>query len=246
MISIEDIIIILIIFIIITKIFKIKENFSGSASPQWLTAQSNEAIQNVASLYNNRNPMTADSMNVNGNINVGVGNTSQPGSNISLRGGTGESAFIEFKNNQNATQGKITGHPDGVKVVNDLQVDRNVNINGATTIRGVLNLKGGSINNNNNWQTHFPHEDGYNYIRGDSIFNSNINVLGKLKLKNGNWRQNSNVETVEEGLWGAWKDMKMCPEGKYVCGLQARFESNQGGNGDDTALNGIKMTCCEF
>jgi hypothetical protein len=72
-----------------------------------------------------------------------------------------------------------------------------------------------------------------------------LTVKGKLRLKDGRWHENSNIVSVEEGIWGNWKGMKMCPAGKYVCGLEARFEPSQGDK-DDTALNGIRMTCCDF
>jgi hypothetical protein len=51
--------------------------------------------------------------------------------------------------------------------------------------------------------------------------------------------------SVEEGLWGNWKENIRCPVGTYVCGLETRFEPNRG-SGDDTALNGIRMICCNF
>lgn len=50
------------------------------------------------------------------------------------------------------------------------------------------------------------------------------------------------IETIENGFWGNWKGMKMCPFGAYVDGAQVRYENNQG-HKDDTALNGLKIHC---
>jgi hypothetical protein len=49
---------------------------------------------------------------------------------------------------------------------------------------------------------------------------------------------------VLEGVWGGWKTTQFCNQGDFVCGMQARFEDWQR-DGDDTALNGIKMVCCK-
>jgi hypothetical protein len=52
--------------------------------------------------------------------------------------------------------------------------------------------------------------------------------------------------SIQEGAWGNWKpSYSMCPTGQVICGLESRFESDQGVNADDTAMNGIKMRCCD-
>ena len=86
---------------------------------------------------------------------------------------------------------------------------------------------------------------GKNYIRGDTQHDNNLTVAGALTLRNGNWTEGSVEVSVQEGMYGAWGGLKMCPVGTYVCGLHTRFEGNQG-SGDDTALNGIRMQCCKF
>ena len=42
--------------------------------------------------------------------------------------------------------------------------------------------------------------------------------------------------------WGDWSS-RSCPYGTRVCGIQTRIEPRQG-DGDDSALNGIKLRCC--
>jgi hypothetical protein len=46
--------------------------------------------------------------------------------------------------------------------------------------------------------------------------------------------------TVWEGNWGDWGADVMVPSGYYIAGFRCRVEPPQG-NGDDTAMNGIRM-----
>ena len=56
------------------------------------------------------------------------------------------------------------------------------------------------------------------------------------------------------GEYGVWdtRYLQECPGGKKICGVNIRFEEDQGSGGvrkgvlynDDTAMNGIKLTCC--
>ncbi len=48
---------------------------------------------------------------------------------------------------------------------------------------------------------------------------------------------------ADGGSWGTWRDEYMCPERHYVCGIQQRIEGWQR-DGDDTAMNGLRMFCC--
>ncbi|MCX4244783.1 M57 family metalloprotease [Paraliomyxa miuraensis] len=45
--------------------------------------------------------------------------------------------------------------------------------------------------------------------------------------------------------WGSWNSWKQCPSGTAVCGLRSRVESYQG-DGDDTAMNGLDLKCCNL
>lgn len=47
--------------------------------------------------------------------------------------------------------------------------------------------------------------------------------------------------------WGDWGDWNQCPNNTAVCGLQIQFEGSQGGGVfDDTAMNGIRLHCCDL
>lgn len=46
------------------------------------------------------------------------------------------------------------------------------------------------------------------------------------------------------GIWGGEGPEEICPENMRACGIQHKGEDNQQG-GDDTALNGIKLLCCQ-
>ena len=47
---------------------------------------------------------------------------------------------------------------------------------------------------------------------------------------------------IYEGLWGDWQLKAMCDSGSYIIGGQVRFEGQQR-DGDDTALNGLRIRC---
>lgn len=55
-----------------------------------------------------------------------------------------------------------------------------------------------------------------------------------------NWSSQNTM--MFSGLWGDWKGWAMCPTGYFVNGFQVRFEKSRG-DGDDTALNGLKIQC---
>lgn len=48
----------------------------------------------------------------------------------------------------------------------------------------------------------------------------------------------------DDNPWGKWNEFASCPAGTAVCGGQVRFEWD--GGRDDTALNGIKLRCCNI
>jgi hypothetical protein len=45
--------------------------------------------------------------------------------------------------------------------------------------------------------------------------------------------------------WGSWGSWYYCPNNTAICGLDIKFEGSQSG-GDDTAMNGIELACCNL
>ncbi|XDV37981.1 hypothetical protein PO909_007484 [Leuciscus waleckii] len=45
--------------------------------------------------------------------------------------------------------------------------------------------------------------------------------------------------------WGEWGFWSPTCEGTGICGIQTRIEQSQGSEGDDTALNDVRMFCCD-
>jgi uncharacterized protein YbdZ (MbtH family) len=54
------------------------------------------------------------------------------------------------------------------------------------------------------------------------------------------------VLTVAEGNWGSWKPVVRIPHGYYIVAISVRFEGNQGSEGDDTCMNGIRLKCRHY
>jgi hypothetical protein len=52
------------------------------------------------------------------------------------------------------------------------------------------------------------------------------------------------LEAPGGGAWGGWQAVANCPTGQVACGAEVRIEGSQG-NGDDTAMNGLKFVCCD-
>lgn len=53
----------------------------------------------------------------------------------------------------------------------------------------------------------------------------------------------SPIVVAGEAPWGGWRGATFCPDNQYVCGLEQKIEPKQG-DGDDTAMNGVRMICC--
>lgn len=67
-----------------------------------------------------------------------------------------------------------------------------------------------------------------------------VNIAGRILLDS---RNSYNLDVAGGRGWGSWQAWSDCAVGYYVCGLQQRVESDQGG-GDDTAVNDIAIRCC--
>jgi hypothetical protein len=117
-------------------------------------ASNDEAIANVASLYNNTQ------MTVN-NLTASQGITAN---NLTVQGST----TTKDVNAQNITAQNIT--------TKGMSSD-NLNVNNImSATRGYF--KGGDAGGGG--QTHFPYTDGTNYIRGHTTHNGNLNVTGVI------------------------------------------------------------------
>lgn len=52
------------------------------------------------------------------------------------------------------------------------------------------------------------------------------------------------VHTVKtNGSWGTWGAWQYCPKGSFASGYSMKVEASRGPDGDDTAVNGIKLYC---
>ena len=219
-----------------------------------------EAIRNLSNIATK---LQADGLTVPGQLTTNIINASD---NINVSNKTNEGGRIrilnELKNGKadqtndwsiwNMTGGygnklafwRYNGDGKNAGPALELYDNGNAVINGDANVNGTLTTKS-QINaiRKDGRTTHLDYTDGINYIRGDTQHDNTLTV-GALRLRNGNWTDGAVDVKVQEGLWGNWTDMKMCPAGSYVCGLQTRFEGQQ--DGDDTALNGINMKCCKF
>jgi len=98
------------------------------------------------------------------------------------------------------------------------------------------------------WEKPVVIPDGY-FISGMQVRFESWNheqddtALNGLKLLCTSLYNPDDVQTVvaHEGFWGTWRKPVTVPNECYVIGLATRIESKQGSNGDDTALNGLKM-----
>ena len=53
------------------------------------------------------------------------------------------------------------------------------------------------------------------------------------------------VEPKSSTPWGDWNEAAFCPRHYYVCGIAQRVEAPIG-DGDDSAMNGLRFYCCQL
>lgn len=150
--------------------------------------------------------------------------------------------FNQVEINSNKNPLRILGKVD---VINELTALNHINVeNNNKDWGGVVRLKSGKkgdgyidfLDKNGKRMSYFQGKDYGAYLDGRIHAKNGIEGIGSWHKKG---------QTVYGGKWGNWKGMKHCPKDHYVCGLEVRFEDDQGG-GDDTAMNGLKMDCCRF
>jgi len=73
---------------------------------------------------------------------------------------------------------------------------------------------------------------------GDDAAVTNVQFHCTDGSKTNEWRGTSQD-------WGDWQDWKYCSKNQAVCGIQTQVEPNQGSYRDDSALNGIILSCCD-
>ncbi|KAF4098994.1 hypothetical protein G5714_021024 [Onychostoma macrolepis] len=67
--------------------------------------------------------------------------------------------------------------------------------------------------------------------------------VGRFKCSRGSFLLGDGTHWGNWGDWGDWGDWSQTCEGKEICGIKAQVEEPQG-FGDDTALNDVRMFCC--
>jgi hypothetical protein len=63
----------------------------------------------------------------------------------------------------------------------------------------------------------------------------------------GGWTRFTELHHViaDQHKWGNFGYWGICPDKTYMCGFSLRIEPDQG-SGDDTSMNGMRMTCCRM
>ncbi len=128
---------------------------------------------------NNFNTTKGLNINANGQINLN--------NNTNIIGGKSQfnpnNTFTQFANNDG--KNIIAGDTN---IFGNLNTDGPITSNNNLTVNANSIFKGGLMNGIGVGNTHFPYTDNKNYIRGDTQFDSNININGSLNLKG-----NSNI-----------------------------------------------------
>ncbi|KAG2452153.1 hypothetical protein HYH02_003185 [Chlamydomonas schloesseri] len=52
------------------------------------------------------------------------------------------------------------------------------------------------------------------------------------------------VLSPDQGYEGSWRDWVACPSDAFVCGVRLRIQPDQGDSGDNSAMNGMQLSCC--
>ncbi|CAF3233701.1 unnamed protein product, partial [Rotaria sp. Silwood2] len=68
----------------------------------------------------------------------------------------------------------------------------------------------------------------------------------KSQCWNGTTVSYMDLHAKNGGSQGEWKNGDSCNEGSAICGISSKFESPQGNNHDDTAMNGAFFKCCSL
>lgn len=134
----------------------------------------------------------------------------------------------------------------------DITVNGTTTMNGNATITGGATINGNAAMNANLSCNGVTTLNGNTVINGDTLFNDG-DLIGDLVVT-GNISTTGNISsTVRGGLlipgdgwYGDWYPWKYCPQYTYVCGVAVRIEGPQGGGGDDTSMNGIRLICCSL
>lgn len=79
---------------------------------------------------------------------------------------------------------------------------------------------------------------------GTTTVTGTLTVTGSFKAATMLVPRVINTEiAANDGYWGPWSATYYCNVGSYACGFRSRFE---GQGGDDTAMNGFRLSCCLF
>ncbi|XP_045182470.2 vitelline membrane outer layer protein 1-like [Mercenaria mercenaria] len=71
-----------------------------------------------------------------------------------------------------------------------------------------------------------------------------VSVTSGILLESGNRNVTKVLKVTNGGQYGYWSAAEYCPPGTFASGFSMKNEADQF-NGDDTALNAIKLTCTD-